>query len=493
MAADAQQHRWYLENTAKVCFFPKCIPKHRDFVVFPFSRTKEFENWWIKSGWVNVIRLESLPSKILICEEHFEKDLINRRYKVPRLALGALPTRNVECPTTKRKIPIKNPTNELFLHRVFCRLCGQMQAAKLDEDMSLLKQLDKIFHHQLQLSDSEMLPLGVCSTCKETANIIQTFWNECSEAQEKLKTIFNDDHLIDIPNPPQANDANQNSFDDSFMSFREEDDHMYLNKQDYSAECEEIEIDTTASQQLDEEHFGDEYVYESYCEELPNQSCITDACDQIEMTSDENQLIQENYAIEYVDESSSQELPTETFFTGKAESTDKGLEKKSSKQEAHICEVCGKTLKTLHRLRSHLNIHSTIREHQCNICGHKFKARRALMEHIESKHERKLFPCKICGVKYRWQKGLQRHMSSHKGMALKHSCKVCGKSFSVPHKLKHHMMLHTGDRIECDLCGKGYRFNYMLTQHKIRVHNMVIEGVKLYTTAKQRKNADRKK
>uniref|UniRef100_A0A182K6L4 THAP-type domain-containing protein n=1 Tax=Anopheles christyi TaxID=43041 RepID=A0A182K6L4_9DIPT len=444
-----------------ICFFPKCVPKTRDFVVFPFSRTREFENWWIKSGWVNAIPLNKLPNKILICEEHFEKDLINRRFKVPRLALGALPTRNVECPVRKAN-PLRAGTaqnNALYMHRnSYCRLCGQARASHLSDDLDLLLKLDDLSQYQLHLSDATTLPVGVCFSCKEIANGIQAFWKKCTQAQETLKTIFNKDNTAKSPNPPEVT-INMRSSQETNTLNDQTGDGSFASKETIPAECEEIVIDTTSTQVM-EEQFASEYEFESYGEELP-ASTADESDEVIELTEPENQLISDGYSIDYGDESSSQGLSANMSSPDREDyrSHDR-KDVAPSTETRHICEVCGNAFKSLNGLKAHLHVHSERRDHQCNICGHEFKMRRALVEHIESKHERKIFPCKICGMPYSWKKGLQRHMNTHKGTALKHVCKVCGKAFPVPHKLKLHMMLHTGDRIHCEFCGKGYRCDF---------------------------------
>uniref|UniRef100_A0A182NG70 Uncharacterized protein n=1 Tax=Anopheles dirus TaxID=7168 RepID=A0A182NG70_9DIPT len=371
----------------KICFFPKCVPKNRDFVVFPFTRTPEFENWWIKSGWVNWIHLDGLPSKILICEEHFEKHLINRRYKVPRLALGALPTLNVECPQPKREplFDAETQNKELLLHRVFCRLCGQMQSSNLAEDVELLGKLDDIFVQQLQLSTAGPLPLGVCHRCKETANVVHAFWKECSEAQETLRTIFNNDPSSDVPFSSNVSNVQlDDKLEDTKTLIAQHGDQVFLTKDSLPPECEEVEIDEITGQVI-EQHFPNGYVCESYVEEFPviephsNQPEISDdECDgQVKLDDCEMQLIQDDYTIEYDGDSSCQEITADLTSSDKEEKkkSSKKTPKKPEEEEAHICEV----------------------------------------------------------------------------------------------------------------------FNYMLTQHKIRVHNMVIEGVKLYSTSKEKKQAYRKK
>ncbi|XP_050079410.1 PR domain zinc finger protein 5-like [Anopheles maculipalpis] len=466
-----------------ICIFPHCVPRIPDFVVFPFTRTLPFEKWWINSGWSDVIPLDSLPDKILICEEHFEPDLINKRHKVPKLALGALPTRNVQCPGVKSG-PLKPAASD----RVYCRLCGQQQACNLDEDLELLSNLDEIFQHQLQLSDFTTLPTGVCTRCKALGSTMQKFWKKCFDAQETLKAIFNNKASTSGPSKESCIAKQLTSAEHPSNVNVKKRDSTSVDREVSPDNCEEVVVVHTSQSDVIEEQFANEFEFESYGEELPHGDSTADECEEnlkTEPCESENQLLSEHYANDYGDESSSREFFTRTVK--QQERSGSGNEEES----LHMCEICGNSYKTLNRLKAHINLHNSARNHECNICGHKFKTRRGLKEHVESKHERKSFPCQICGVQYSWKKGLERHMSTtHRGKAPKHICKVCNKAFPVPHKLKKHVMLHTGDRIYCEYCGKGYRFNYMLTQHKIRVHELVFEGVKLY---KSKKMVDRQK
>uniref|UniRef100_A0A182JA84 ZAD domain-containing protein n=1 Tax=Anopheles atroparvus TaxID=41427 RepID=A0A182JA84_ANOAO len=89
-----------------------------------------------------------------------------------------------------------------------------MQETNLDEDAPLLENLDDILRH-LQLSDAVLLPMGVCSGCKEKAEFVLRFWQECNDAQDNLRVIFNQDHTIELlATEIPANDYQQVAHDD---------------------------------------------------------------------------------------------------------------------------------------------------------------------------------------------------------------------------------------------------------------------------------------
>uniref|UniRef100_A0A182FYY0 C2H2-type domain-containing protein n=1 Tax=Anopheles albimanus TaxID=7167 RepID=A0A182FYY0_ANOAL len=151
-----------------------------------------------------------------------------------------------------------------------------------------------------------------------------------------------------------------------------------------------------------------------------------------------------------------------------------------------MCQVCGKVLSNKATFQVHMKIHTQDKSLICSICNRRFYVKQQLQIHMESLHEQKEFVCTVCGLKCRWRKSLSRHMQLHAENPYKHKCEHCDKAFSRPNQLRIHTMKHTGDRVCCDICGAGYMYNYMLTQHKIRKHGMVVEGVRLY----QRRRSD---
>uniref|UniRef100_A0A2M4CHG1 Putative endothelial zinc finger protein induced by tumor necrosis factor alpha n=1 Tax=Anopheles darlingi TaxID=43151 RepID=A0A2M4CHG1_ANODA len=152
----------------------------------------------------------------------------------------------------------------------------------------------------------------------------------------------------------------------------------------------------------------------------------------------------------------------------------------SPSRRKQICQVCGKVLSNKATFRVHMKIHTQEKSLTCSICDRRFYVKQQLRIHMESFHEQKEFVCTVCGLKCRWRKSLARHMQLHAENPYKHKCNHCEKAFSRPNQLRIHTMKHTGDRVCCDICGAAYMYNYMLTQHKIRKHGMVVEGVQLY-------------
>lgn len=154
--------------------------------------------------------------------------------------------------------------------------------------------------------------------------------------------------------------------------------------------------------------------------------------------------------------------------------------KPSGKERDHMCSICGKILSTRGSFFVHMKYHNDQRDYPCSMCDKKFYSKRDVTMHIESLHQKKIFECEICGVKCTWKNALNKHMRKHNSESYKHECSYCGKKFMAANELRLHVWRHTGQQLSCDLCGAGYRFNFLLTQHKIRVHGIQIDGVKLY-------------
>uniref|UniRef100_A0A8D8MDT3 Myoneurin n=1 Tax=Culex pipiens TaxID=7175 RepID=A0A8D8MDT3_CULPI len=154
--------------------------------------------------------------------------------------------------------------------------------------------------------------------------------------------------------------------------------------------------------------------------------------------------------------------------------------KPSGKERDHMCSICGKILSTRGSFFVHMKYHNDQRDYSCKMCDKKFYSKRDVAMHVESFHEKKVFECEICGVKCTWKNALYKHMRKHDETSFKHECSYCGKKFIAANELRVHIWRHTGQQLNCEICGAGYRFNFLLTQHKIREHGAQIEGVKLY-------------
>ncbi|XP_062714326.1 zinc finger protein ZFP2 [Aedes albopictus] len=167
--------------------------------------------------------------------------------------------------------------------------------------------------------------------------------------------------------------------------------------------------------------------------------------------------------------------------------------KPSGKEREHMCSICGKILSTRGAFFVHMKYHNDQRDYPCNLCGKKFYSKRDVTMHVESLHEKKVYECEICGVKCTWKNALSKHMRKHDSKSYKLECSYCGKRFMAANELRLHVWRHTGQQLSCDICGAGYRFNFLLTQHKIRAHGIEVEGVKLYNRFKKDKMSSGKR
>ncbi|XP_049547660.1 zinc finger protein 430-like [Anopheles darlingi] len=365
---------------------------------------------------------------------------------------------------SRRNVINRGKIEEMLREQTYCRLCGR-QESDVKNDPATLTSLDSIFGGRLGVSKSNHLPTTVCVSCRKCARIVARFWEKCSQAQLLLRTIFNKD--TDEQNLPAETE------DDIIGSEAEpasESPDTAIAEETLETECIYLESGSPTSR-LDivvDENAESELEDVTYFVHLENSP---DAEDHGKDGTDALSTIN----IELVE--------SHRITSEEPKKKQKGTAANRGKKETppyRVCHLCGRTFETSSKLKNHLQTHSDERRFACDVCGKQFKLRRDLTMHVESAHEGKIFKCSLCEVEFRWRKGLQRHMMRHKGTAFKHQCQTCGKKFIAPSNLLHHQMKHTGDRLRCEICGAGYRFNYMLTQHKIRKHNMSFPGVKLY-------------
>ena len=128
----------------------------------------------------------------------------------------------------------------------------------------------------------------------------------------------------------------------------------------------------------------------------------------------------------------------------------------------HGCEDCIKFFQTTEELTSHRFSH---RMDICQLCNKKVNVQR--MADHRKQHEEDPCQCSTCGKSFK----NNRFLSNHKKVHIHEVCPDCGGTFS---KLKEHIeSKHQQDeekRFHCNECGKGLANKFTLKSHIMSVH-----------------------
>ncbi|XP_062535843.1 zinc finger and SCAN domain-containing protein 21-like [Armigeres subalbatus] len=531
----------------RICFIPGCPSQVGQVIFLSAYKSDGLQRWWSESAWSKQRKNSTIPKNTRVCEKHFEEKYIDRSYKMPRLFPDAWPTLNLIEPTSEELSKYRidgrgRPPREVKLEfnpKAFCRLCGRKEKRSLELQLDHLKDGEGVLKFCMgQYYQREDLPRGVCLTCMESAESFVDFVKTCEEAQQKLDAIFSSDEALKMePHCELLESMNwkEEKIEESMEEMPEEQyqteylieivedpenkipevkseevtDIREENENDFSA------MDDGPDQNSDSSHQDEDFDDNEDIRKSPNYDIRSSSSSfsNSDTDSDDEPLAKKKQpkkrcgpkprqtikiredlgTLDVVDEFPVMKKKEKKKPTPAQRQERKGRKSSTGPGEtSRICPICGKTLVHKGNFTSHLKIHSEKKDYVCNICGKQYYIRRELQMHIESLHEKKTFVCNICGIKCAWRKGLQRHMKNKHSdeSSLKHKCTYCGKAFLLPNQLRLHVMKHTGDRITCEICGAGYRFNYMLTQHKIREHGMEFKGVKLYKpSGRSRKTA----
>lgn len=143
--------------------------------------------------------------------------------------------------------------------------------------------------------------------------------------------------------------------------------------------------------------------------------------------------------------------------------------------ESYICPICTKTFRNKYSFNSHQRIHEE-GKFECHFCTRKFHRKQFLLSHLLARHVEKDFgrtgdyTCDICHKRYLNSFRLNRHKEIHtKNLA---PCSVCAKMVK---NMTSHMRTHetSGQRFQCDQCGKNYKAQKDLISHKIVHENKI--------------------
>ncbi|KAI5634036.1 zinc-finger associated domain (zf-AD) domain-containing protein [Phthorimaea operculella] len=160
------------------------------------------------------------------------------------------------------------------------------------------------------------------------------------------------------------------------------------------------------------------------------------------------------------------------------------------------CEHCGKKFDKYGSRINHIRIHHG--NVSCDICHMKFTGELGLRGHKARAHL-ELFKCPSCLVQFHNPNALRRHAEATENGCGPHirPCTQCGDSFYDDLQLKEHMFaMHLYDKnarredycnphkttirrrrgekqapLICEMCGKEFKFEYALRDHKQRVHS----------------------
>ncbi|XP_058813343.1 zinc finger protein 287-like [Topomyia yanbarensis] len=516
--------------TRRDCFIPGCLSQMGQVVFMSAYKSDGLQSWWSETAWAQKRKNKQIPKNSRVCEKHFEEKYIDRSYKMPRLFPEAWPTMHVESPKPEELIGrpkaersggVKLETNP----RIYCRLCGRKDKRPLENQLDQLKDGEAFLKYCLgQYYTKDYFPQGICENCMETAEYVLNFVKQCEQTQHRLERIFVPRESLKVETPYEL-------LENISLKQEKEEDSEYVDEPPESPKALNVKPETfilTENGSEDEDYMAaederavssdsvqsDEEIKPNVATDDSSTTALKASRSRVSYDSDSGSDTDDKYSLkrkyknkpgpkprkakensEIIDELPASDQESDS---GKPIRQPKQKRERSSTgagETSRICPICGKILVHKGNFTSHLKIHSDKKDYVCNICGKQYYIRRELQMHIESLHEKKTFVCNICGIKCAWRKGLQRHMKNKHSdeSSLKHKCTYCGKAFLLPNQLRLHIMKHTGDRITCDICGAGYRFNYMLTQHKIREHGMEFKGVKLYkTSSRSRKNNESK-
>ncbi|XP_055623833.1 zinc finger protein 569-like [Toxorhynchites rutilus septentrionalis] len=160
---------------------------------------------------------------------------------------------------------------------------------------------------------------------------------------------------------------------------------------------------------------------------------------------------------------------------------------KSKGGNGGVCQLCGKSFQNPCYMETHMKFHLKERNFPCEQCDKRFYTKHDMKDHQKTMHAEHTLLCGSCGKSFGTRRAFIRHSKIHDEASNAHLCSYCPRSFPTAWTLKYHVMKHTGEkRHRCELCGHEFRFRYMLTQHKIKAHQIDIEGVKLYKRKRKR-------
>ncbi|XP_076361048.1 uncharacterized protein LOC143252584 isoform X1 [Tachypleus tridentatus] len=131
----------------------------------------------------------------------------------------------------------------------------------------------------------------------------------------------------------------------------------------------------------------------------------------------------------------------------------------------HACNICGKWLRSVDSLTSHLRMCSQVKEIEnsgqvtCQECHQEFTDVAEFRKHqYEHTHR---YACEECGARFRNMVSLGLHVCQSQAV----SCEICNKICPNPASLQRHRAIHGEPTFKCNECGRLYYRKDSLQRH----------------------------
>ena len=146
----------------------------------------------------------------------------------------------------------------------------------------------------------------------------------------------------------------------------------------------------------------------------------------------------------------------------------------SRQTNIHICDVCGKALKSAYGLSQHKDsMHNKKFRFKCGICERGFNSLYNYRGHLASHDKVLREKCSKCPATFQYKTSLKDHIKGQHGDAHPFTCteEDCHKTFASPRALHEHTLaIHEQRLFRCSTCNKTYKWRSSRNFHEKHAH-----------------------
>ncbi|XP_018567882.1 zinc finger protein 99-like [Anoplophora glabripennis] len=362
-----------------------------------------------------------------------------------------------------REVYMQEKKSDLVCSQKICRLC--MHPVESEFRCIREVELEAIEKLAPEMNINIIKDPVVCKPCFDSLCTHNSFLKDCSEVEEKIKSIFDSSATgSQIDTSPL----------DVFIKTENPDRGFDINEMEMSIKAEFVDIKS------EDEEKSDTPLQSSYIVPFEESDCKDEEEDGYENGSEvkTNETESEIHCARHENDLEAYKCKSCEYKTENKKLLQRHQlkHKDPSQVQMYKCNDCDYESKYKYAIKCHELKHkdpSQIQMYRCNHCNYESELKGNIKMH-QLKHKEssqvQIYRCSDCDYESKYKNAVKRHLLKHKDPSLveMYRCKDCDYETKYKYAIKRHLLKHTDQMYRCNDCSYETQLKDNIRKHQLK-------------------------